>query len=254
MSNKENTIQNSGFGSKKPMIGLKSESLAHQVASIIGRKIVTGSIQPGAPIPTEGKIQEEFSVSRTAVREGTRLLSAKGLVVSRPKIGTRVRPREEWNMLDSDVLTWHLEPTPSRGFIEHLMDMRDVIEPMAAKLAAERINEEQKAVLRVAINGIEINEPASAEQIEADLLFHHTIMLATHNPLLYSLGGMIEKSLAFQFSIAWNAVRKTPERSRKEHREVCDAILAGDGERAFKATKTLIQSTLHDVEEADIDQ
>src|SRR6476660_4217498 len=88
-------------------------SLSEIVARSIGRRIVSGQYRPGETLPIEPRIQEEFGVSRTAVREAIRLLSAKGLTVSRPKIGTRIRPISDWNMLDPDVLRWHVDQKPS---------------------------------------------------------------------------------------------------------------------------------------------
>src|SRR6185295_7683431 len=91
-------------------------SLSDKVAGTIGRRIVSGKYRPSDILPTEPRIQEEFGVSRTAVREAIRLLSAKGLTHSRPKVGTRVRPITQWNMLDPEVLRWHVDQQPTDAF------------------------------------------------------------------------------------------------------------------------------------------
>src|SRR3990167_3237929 len=113
------------------------------VAGKIGRRIVSGQYRPGDTLQTEPRIQAEFGVSRTAVREAIRLLSAKGLTASRPKIGTRVRPTVDWNMLDPDVLRWQLDQNPSEEFIHALFEMREIIAPAAAERAAERATPEE---------------------------------------------------------------------------------------------------------------
>ena len=134
-------------------------SLSEMVAGSVGRRIVSGQYRPGETLPTEPRIQEEFGVSRTAVREAIRLLSAKGLTVSRPKIGTRIRPISDWNMLDPDVLRWHVDQQPSEEFIHHLFEMREIIEPAAASRACERATPEEIAVIAAAMEGIQ-NETA----------------------------------------------------------------------------------------------
>src|SRR6516164_5559747 len=78
-------------------------SLHGRIVHAIGRRIVSGDLRPGDLLPSE----PDLGASRTVVREAVKVLAAKGLVESRPKTGTRVRPREAWNLLDPDVLAWH---------------------------------------------------------------------------------------------------------------------------------------------------
>src|SRR5690348_8047118 len=87
------------------------------LATRLGREIVGGHYQPGDQLPNEVDLRDQLSVSRTALREAYRVLGAKGLIASRQNVGTRVRPRTDWNMLDPDVLNWHLEAGPSEDFI-----------------------------------------------------------------------------------------------------------------------------------------
>src|SRR6266480_6010336 len=77
-------------------------SLHDRVVHAIGRKILGGELPPGALLPAE----PELGASRTVLREAIKVLAAKGLVEARPKTGTRVRPRDAWNLLDPDVLAW----------------------------------------------------------------------------------------------------------------------------------------------------
>src|SRR5579871_5277797 len=81
-------------------------SLHGQVAHDIGRRILGGLVKPGELLPSETELSQRLGVSRTALREAIKVLAGKGLIESRPKTGTRVRPRESWNFLDPDVLTW----------------------------------------------------------------------------------------------------------------------------------------------------
>jgi DNA-binding FadR family transcriptional regulator len=215
---------------------------------LIGRRIVSGQHKPGDTLPTEPRIQEEFGVSRTAVREAIRLLSAKGLTASRPKIGTRVRPMADWNMLDPDVLRWQLDQNPSEDFIHALFEMREIIEPAAAERAAERATIEELDKMGVAMEGIQNEVRASPEQIKADLEFHMTILEASRNPLLRSVGAMIGSALSITFSLGWRTVMA--EDAVLQHRAVYDAIRQRQGEQAFLAMRKLLRNSKGNVFDA----
>jgi DNA-binding FadR family transcriptional regulator len=218
------------------------------VAGKIGRRIVSGQYRPGDTLPTEPRIQAEFGVSRTAVREAIRLLSAKGLTASRPKIGTRVRPTVDWNMLDPDVLRWQLDQSPSEEFIHALFEMREIIEPAAAERAAERATPEELDRMGVAMEGIQNEARASPEQIKADIDFHMAILEASRNPLLRSVGAMIESALSITFSLGWRTVMA--EDAILQHRAVYDAIRQRQGEQAFLAMRKLLRNSKGNVFDA----
>ncbi|WP_210187116.1 FadR/GntR family transcriptional regulator [Kaistia soli] len=215
-------------------------SLSDRVAGEIGRRIVSGQYQPGDTLPTEPRVQEEFKVSRTAVREAIRLLSAKGLTVSRPKIGTKVRPRSDWNMLDPDVLRWQIDPFPSDEFIHSLFEMREIIEPAAASRAAERATAEEIEALAEAFEGIRSRPRGSADQIKADLAFHMVVLEASHNPLLRSAGSMIESGLVISFSLGWRTVMG--DDAVLQHRDVYEAIRDRNADGAFLAMRRLLRN------------
>ncbi len=93
---------------------LHRENLHHILAQDIGARILKGEFAPGSLLPREAEWGRSFGVSRTAVREAIKMLMAKGLIVSRPKIGSRVQPRSSWNLLDRDVLAWYCAATDYR--------------------------------------------------------------------------------------------------------------------------------------------
>jgi GntR family galactonate operon transcriptional repressor len=218
------------------------------VAGAIGRRIVSGQYKPGDTLPTEPRIQEEFGVSRTAVREAIRLLSAKGLTVSRPKIGTRVRPMVDWSMLDPDVLRWQVDQNPSEEFISSLFEMREIIEPAAAARAAERATPEEIVRLGAAMDGMQ-NEPhGSAEQIKADIDFHMTLLEASRNPMLRSVGAMIESALEITFSLGWRTVMA--DDAVLQHRAIYDAVRQKQSEAAFLAMRRLLRNSKGNVFDA----
>lgn len=192
-------------------------------------------------MPTEPQIQKEFCVSRTAVREAIRLLSAKGLTVSRPKIGTKVRPTANWNQLDADVLRWQLDLEPSDAFIHSLFEMREIFEPAAAARAAERATEEELKTLGAAMNGIENETRASPAQIKADIAFHLTLLEASRNPMLRSLGATIHSALEIAFSIGWRTVMA--EAAVVQHRDIYEAVCERRPDEAFLAMRRLLRNS-----------
>ncbi|MGC8470099.1 MAG: FadR/GntR family transcriptional regulator, partial [Acetobacteraceae bacterium] len=114
---------------------------ANVVRSLAAR-ILRGDFQPGQTLPNEAALQLEFGVSRTALREAVRVLAAKGMLVSRPRVGTAVRERAAWNRLDAEVLAWSFAVAPDLAFVESLIEARRVIEPAAAAFAAMRARPE----------------------------------------------------------------------------------------------------------------
>lgn len=225
-----------------------AERLSEMVANTIGRRIVAGRYLPGDTLPTEPKIQEEFGVSRTAVREAIRLLSAKGLTASRPKIGTRVRPTVDWNMLDREVLSWQVDQNPTQQFIHDLFEMREIIEPAASARAAERATAEELDVLTTAMDGISSSQRGSREQIQADIDFHMAILEASHNPMLRSVGATIQSALSITFTLGWTTAMR--DDAVIQHRAIADAICQRDAEEAFMAMRRLLRSSKGDVFDA----
>ncbi|MER0237669.1 FadR/GntR family transcriptional regulator [Fulvimarina sp. MAC8] len=223
----------------------RKTSRTADLAGEYGRRITAGILKPGDNLPVEGQLATEWGVSRTVVREAMRLLAAKGLLRVGPKVGTRVLPFDEWNMLDADVMAWHLLADERRTFVESLYEMRLINEPVAARMAAARIGAADKARLGEALEAMGRHPRGSDALIAADLAFHRIILEATSNPILRSLGAMIEKSLSISFSLSW---RQNPqEETLRQHKRVSDAIIAGDGEAAELFMRRLIESAFDDV-------
>ena len=114
-------------------------NLSDQVAAMLGREIVRGVHPPGAQLPNAQEMCARFQVSRTALREAYSLLNAKSLIVARPKTGTRVRPRDEWNLFDPEVLAWYMQSEPTAGFIADLFVLRQMVEPLRPRWRRRRI-------------------------------------------------------------------------------------------------------------------
>lgn len=215
------------------------------LAGELGAQIADGRLKAGDSLPTEAELSRQHGVSRTVVREAVRLLAAKSLVSVGPKVGTRVQAEHEWNMLDADVMQWHLKAERRQPFVEALYEMRIVNEPAASRLAARRITAQDRDRLREALCGMRDNPRGSPELIAADIAFHRIILEASGNPLLRSLGALIEKSLSISFSLSW---RQNPQdETVRQHERVCDAICAGDEEASELFMRRLIESAFNDV-------
>ncbi len=143
------------------------------VVDAIGRWILGGVYDPGDLLPREDDLAEKLGVSRTSVREAVKVLSAKGLLQARRRVGVRVRARDEWNLLDPLVLSWHPDVGRDKSLIDSLIEARRIIEPEAAALAAIRATADDLARIEEAYLGMERNVRTDLEACcEADLRFH----------------------------------------------------------------------------------
>jgi len=176
-------------------------SLHHQVIQELGRLIVSGELEAGQSLPREEILADRMSVSRTALREAMKVLSAKGLIESRQKTGTRVREEAHWNQLDADVLAWRCALMPTESFVDKLVEMREIIEPAAAVTAARRRTEAQLADIGNAYEAMAAAEDLDAWTV-ADLAFHEAMLRATNNELLISLFSVIENAMASYFVLS----------------------------------------------------
>lgn len=208
-----------------------------------------GEWPPGSALPNESEWSARLGVSRTALREASKVLAAKGLIESRPKTGTRVRPRESWNFLDPDVLAWQLEARRSGDYARDLFELRRLIEPAASALAAERATRGQLATLEEAYRGMEAAGDDGELWVAPDLLFHQTILRMTRNELIGSLAALIESALALSFRLS-NDNPAGQSHSLPLHRAVLVQIRARDGERARLAMTVLLDHAEEDVRDA----
>ncbi len=215
-----------------------------QVAERIGIGIVCGDILPGEPLPSEMRICELMGVSRTVVREAIRMLAAKGFLETRQKSGSRVRSPEHWNHLDPDVLRWRLETTDMDSYLAKLFQLRDALDPTASAIAAGAATAEDKARIQAAFDGMAAARDNEAFVV-ADIDFHKSIYVATRNEFFWPIAQMFEIALRQSFRIA--ATGDHRKRALAEHREVMDAILAGDADRAREATITLLGHSATDL-------
>ena len=212
-----------------------------QVVHELGRLIVGGEVAPGAGLPREEVLAERMQVSRTALREAMKVLSAKGLIESRQKTGTRVRETVHWNQLDADVLAWRCQSMPTTDFVDKLVEMREVIEPAAAAAAARR-----RSPVQLARIGDAYAAMAAAEHLpawtEADLAFHEAVLHATNNELMVSLFSVIETALGTYFDLSARTAENF-KYSLPHHEKVYEAIKRRQPDMARQAMLKVVDDS-----------
>lgn len=228
---------------------LGSERLHGAIARDLGIAIVSGAHQPGDILGNEIALSERLAVSRSAYREAVRILAAKGLVESRPRTGTRVLPMARWNLLDGDVLAWLFAAEPGARIVDGLFELRIIIEPAAAALAAVRRTDAQLAHMRAMLIEMETKTLKTEEGQAADRDFHQTLLEATDNPALVSLASTIGAGVRWT-TLYKQRKRRLPPDPMPEHWAVFDAIAAGDAERARQAMAALVAHALAQTAEA----
>ncbi|EQB4400004.1 FadR/GntR family transcriptional regulator [Acinetobacter baumannii] len=220
---------------------IPSKSQHALIVQQLGLKIVSGAISENEKLPSEVDLCEEYKVSRPVFREAIRVLNAKGLTYSRPKIGTVVRPKEEWHLLDPDVLFWLIQTTPEHEFFKTLSTVRRVLEPELAYIAASTANEEDIERIKQAYEGME-KATTVEEFIEPDIQFHLAIAKATHNDLLAYMSKMLV--LPLQQSIQVTSLRPNLQgHSLPRHKAILTAIENKDPLSARHASLVQLDDT-----------
>lgn len=221
------------------------KSMHTRIVHDLGMDIVSGKYRPGERLPLETSLCAAYDVSRPVLREATRVLVAKGLVVSRQRSGVTVRPRAEWHLLDPDVLYWLIQSRPQAEFVETLMTVRRIFEPAAAALAARHATLEQLNGIAEAYARMEAAGTAE-ELLEPDVTFHRRIAGATGNDLLAYIGNML--SLAVSESIKLSSkLPNTHALSLPRHKAILTALVNRDPAGARQATLVQLEETREDI-------
>ncbi len=205
----------------------------------IGEDIVRGMIKPGERLPLEAELIARFRASRTAIREAVKVLTAKGLVRARQRAGTKVRPRADWDLLDADVLSWHDPDTISDTLVGDLVELRQLLEPKAARLAAERATEDDIEAMQAAYQQMTQAATDPSGFYAADIAFHLAVFAGCHNLLIQRLSGIVETVLALSFRLQSPGLVDLRE-AIEAHGRVIDRIRYRDRAGAERAMRAVI--------------
>lgn len=217
-----------------------SHFVSQRVLAELGRRILAGQYPQHSALPTELQLCAEFGVSRTAMREATKMLAAKGLVISRKRAGTLVQHSSLWNWLDPDVLSWMSSTEPDPEFVRGLIEARLAIEPAAAQLAAKRASASDLARIEagyLAMRAADLSDLAACA--DADVAFHVSILNASHNPVFAGLASLIGKALENSFRLTTSVSRNYAE-TLDAHGDVLEAIRLRKPDQAKARMRALI--------------
>jgi DNA-binding FadR family transcriptional regulator len=213
----------------------------------LGRMIVAGEIGQGGALPREDELAERFELSRTVIREATKTLQALGLIVTGPRVGSRIQPLASWRLLDPQVMEWISEADMASGFERDLMELRSMIEPAACAFAAERGGHDQVAAITAALADM-ASAPDRAAHEAADYRFHDAILRASDNILLVQLSPILDAVLKASFRLSMHDHERI-QASVLLHRDVASAIAERAPTQAREAMIALLQSAKVDMEE-----
>lgn len=222
-------------------------SLHAQLVDTLGRRVVA---DPDLTLSPE-EIGTEFGVSRTVVRETLRVLEAKGLVSARPNVGTRVRPRTDWNLFDPQVIDWRLHGRHRAEQLRELLELRAGVEPMAARLAAERATDMDVAALRRAWS--DMREAVAVPDLPAfsasDIALHTALLHAAGNPMIAQLGGVVAEVVRAREEMLGAPGHINPEAVAR-HGDLVEAVARRDPDAASAAMHALLEEVTHAVADA----
>jgi DNA-binding FadR family transcriptional regulator len=226
--------------------GQPLQRVHQKIAEQLATAILSGHYLPGDSL--EGEIEQSLmmGVSRTPYREAIRTLTAKGMLESRPRAGTHVTARHRWNLLDPDVLAWMFKGKPDEQFIHDLFELRGLIEPAAAALAAVRRTPEQIEAMADALERMATLGLATPGGQAADQEFHRLLLEATHNEALATLSSSVGAAVEWTTRYKQRA-RALPRNPLPEHRAVFNAIVSADADAASRAMTNLLSLALADM-------
>lgn len=224
--------------------------LHEDIVDALGGAIAAGRIPPGSVL-TLAQLEAEHQASRTVVREAVRVLESIGLVSSRRRVGITVQPRERWDAFSPQLLAWNLQGPFRQQQLEALMELRVAVEPMAARLAAQRASAAERAELtRLAEVLVGLGRRGlgtSEEFLDADVAFHALLLRASGNPQIVALQTPVGALLRGRSRLGLHPVVPAPG-TLEDHTRVAAAIRAGDAEEAEMLSRTHMRGVWHEVQ------
>jgi len=222
---------------------VRGQNLTYSIANQIGIAIVTGVYSADNPIPIEAELCRQYDASRPVLREAVKMLTAKGLLGARPRRGTWVQPEDKWNLLDPEVLGWLLERKFSMALLMEFTEIRLVVEPGAAALAAGSAGPSEKAAIRSAIVRMQAADRGEDDPLDSDIAFHVAVLRGSRNRFYAQLSDFIATALRFSIRMT-NRYKGVRLASVADHQKVADAILAGKVNLAQDSMQKLIQEAM----------
>jgi DNA-binding FadR family transcriptional regulator len=218
--------------------------LVKSIVNILGQRIAAGRYSEGETLPKEQDLADSLSVGRNALREAVKVLSGKGLISTAPRRGTEIRPRDEWNMLDPDVLAWHADPeTATPEFLLALIEIRRIIEPKAAELAATRATREDVTAILTAYDDMQRFNEDPEKRMAADTQMHTAILAASHNAFISHFRYAVATYLKAHSKIGWETDKDKLSKDLELHHAIAWSIARGKAKSAYSNTVKMLNSS-----------
>lgn len=220
------------------------------VTASIARDICAERYPSGSPLPRENDLCDLYGVSRTVIRESLKVLESKGLVRGRPRIGTIVCNKDEWNILDQDVLEWMGPYIRDFDLLGCILEARRTIEPAAAEYAAERATAQEIADLDSAWRQMRDSAHDPERFTDADVMFHTVLLTASHNQVFRRLSSAIHAALKYALHASNIAVENRND-AIAIHGELVEALRLRDRARARVCAHRMLDLAVRDLAAAE---
>ncbi|MFF7458850.1 FadR/GntR family transcriptional regulator [Kitasatospora sp. NPDC008115] len=228
---------------------MEIQGLPGRLLAELGPAIASGELPEGTVLRAE-ELEERFGVSRTVVREAVRVLEGMHLVASRRRVGITVQPKSGWDVFDPMVIRWRLAGADRPAQLRSLGSLRLAVEPAAAALAARHATDDERR--RLGALAVELTMTARAADLAAflrhDIDFHATVLRASGNEMFAHLGETVGAVLTGRTEYHLMPHQPEPYAIRL-HREVAEAVCAGDAGRAEQAMRTIVEGALAELNE-----
>ncbi|MBB3189856.1 FadR/GntR family transcriptional regulator [Halomonas cerina] len=223
------------------------------IADVLAEAIFSGEYSPGDFVPKELDLCERFGVSRSTVRSALQVLVAAGLLTRISGQGSRVRPLQEWHLLDPRVSAWmarfaHPNPVIQR----EIFTFRVAVEPFVARLAAEHATAADLLAIETAYEGmiraIEHDDLCwcGRSHDEYDVAFHEAIFAASHNLVWAQISHVLKPAIALLVERSNHSADELHD-SMERHRRVMEAIRLRQPEQAAQAALAVLDRTGRDL-------
>lgn len=216
------------------------------ITAALALDICDGRYAAGATLPRENDLCDLYGVSRTVIRESLKILESKGMVRGKPRIGTTVCDKEDWNILDQQVLEWIGPRIFDFNLVGSILEARRTIEPVAAEFAAERATAQDIADLEKAWEQMKDVEGDIERFTEADVAFHTILLKASHNQVFRQLSSIIHAALKHSLHASNEAVEKRDE-ALSIHRELVEALRMRDKAAARDCSHRMLNLAARDL-------
>lgn len=220
------------------------------VTASIAQDICSDRYPAGSPLPRENDLCEIYGVSRTVIRESLKVLESKGLVRGKPRVGTTVCDRDDWNILDAEVLEWMGPYIREFDLLGCILEARRTIEPAAAEYAAERATAQEIADLDSAWRQMRDSAGDPESFTDADVTFHAVLLKASHNQVFRRLSSAIHAALKYALH-ASNIAVENREDAVAVHGELVEALRMRDRKKARDCANRMLDLAVRDLAAAE---